>query len=315
MFILGMYSSSIHKLNADKDLGKPQKFLWSLLNWVNNNLLPGYIADASLVIHDFMPNISDEDWKQLSIKTSPSRKLCDLFWLKFPWELIKSEIGEIRVFDTGCGSGNYGIKLQSYSGNNITSYTGVDICKSENWDALTNRYKDFKFHQVDSKSILGYIPEETNFFMTQSALEHFEEDLVYFEQIREFLSRKSRNAIQVHLLPSSACRKLYRFHGVRQYTPRTISKITRIFQDFSYSVLFRLGGKECNALHWEFITKPLITQRNDLRNTKTSEYDQRLIKAIKANIKNPSKPASFYALVIHANWREKIFLRNIFQGK
>jgi hypothetical protein len=118
----------------------------------------------------------------------------------------------------------------------------------------------------------------------------------------------SNNVIQIHLFPSSAQLKLGLFHGIRQYTLRTISKITRIFNDFSYSVLFGLGGNECNSLHWNFITKPRLARIGDLRETKTNEYNKRLINAIRNDMNKHQKYPTFYALVIHSNWKEKIFL-------
>ncbi len=261
-----------------------------------------------MTIRNFVIDISDEEWSKLDIKSSPARKLSDLFWLKLPWALIKSELGQINVLDTGCGAGNYGVRLQSYSKGSMTSYTGLDIARHDNWDSLMNKYQNFRFHALNSAHILEHLPAGTNFFVTQSAVEHFDEDLLYFEQIRDFILRESSNVIQIHLLPASACLQLYLCHGVRQYTPRTISKITRIFNKFSYSVLFGLGGQECNALHREFITRPIYVQKvGDLRDTKTQEYDRRLREAIKADMKKPQKSPSFYALVIHSNWKTKIF--------
>ncbi len=170
------------------------------------------------------------------------------------------------------------------------------------------KYKNIRFYQLDSTNIIDYIPRTTNLFITQSAIEHFDEDLHFFEQIRDFILMTSNNVIQIHLFPSSAQLKLGLFHGIRQYTLRTISKITRIFNDFSYSVLFGLGGNECNSLHWNFITKPRLARIGDLRETKTNEYNKRLINAIRNDMNKHQKYPTFYALVIHSNWKEKIFL-------
>jgi SAM-dependent methyltransferase len=300
------HSSSIHSLNADKGLRRPQQALWFLLNWVNNDLFPN-ATNSSLVIKDFVCDISDEDWRQLDVKTTPLRRLCDLFWLKLPWASIQSDLGQINVLDAGCGTGKYGVKLQSYSDHRIASYVGVDITRRDNWDTLAEKHGNLRFYQLDSKNILERIPEESNFFMTQAAIEHFDEDLLFFEQIRDFALRTSRNIIQVHLFPSPACLWLYLLHGVRQYTPRTISKITQIFEEFSYSVLFRLGGKECSSFYWNSITKPMLRKVSDMRETRTREYDRESLRVIKADMLRPQKSPSFYALVIHSNWRKEIF--------
>ena len=297
--------TSIHNLNADIGLNPIKIKLYLLFNWANN-LFPYINIDKSLVIRDFTCENLRKHWTQLDSKSSPSRLLSDLFWLKLPWNKIRKELGEINIFDTGCGSGNYGIKLQDYANNNIASFTGIDLHEHENWAKLEEIYSNFRFYQLKDNNISDYIPKGTNFFMTQSALEHFEEDLFYFEQVRDYILSYKRSVFQVHMLPSSSCLRLYRFHGVRQYTPRTVSKITRLFRDNSYAVLFRLGGNECIRLHYEFITKPMFIERiGDFRDQKPQEYKKRLIMAIKHDMKYPQKIPNFYALIIHSNWSKK----------
>jgi hypothetical protein len=130
----------------------------------------------------------------------------------------------------------------------------------------------------------------------------------FFEDIRKFINRRVSNTIQIHLFPSAACLKLYLFHGVRQYTPRTTSKITQIFEpDNTYSMLYRLGGTNCNRLHFRLITKYRLTRSEDWRYLKPQEYKNLVIKAVQEDIQNPSKSESFYALIIHSNYRDKIF--------
>jgi len=301
-----MHYTSIHTLNADKKLNFVQKRLWFLFNYLNNLFPSAGLHD--IPARNFLADISEEQWNQTNVKSSPSRKLSDLFWQQLPWQLIATELKHINIFDTGCGSGNYGIKLNSYSKGHIGSYTGIDLSQHDNWNTLTNIYPNFQFRSISSDDILNEIPFETNFIISQSAIEHFEHDLYYFEQIREFIGKTSKNTIQIHLFPSSSCLKLYGRHGVRQYTPRTISKITRLFQGFSYSLVYELGGRECNSLHWEFITKPLSQGIGDLRETQTHTYDKRLRQAIVADGKKSYGEPSFYALVIHSNWKNMIFM-------
>lgn len=301
-----MKSTSIHNLNGDKKLLLPLRYLWLGVNWLNNNLFPN-ARDNSLNIQDFVPDVSDTYWSQTHIKSSPSRKLSDLFWLQLPWEKILRELEHINILDTGCGSGNYGVNLQSYTNGNIASYTGIDMFQHNNWNTLVEKYSNFSFQKLESGDILEHIPDKTNLFISQSAIEHFEHDLLYFKQICEFAQRTSKNMIQIHLFPSGACLKLYSHHGVRQYTPRTVSYITHLFQGFSYSTLYKLGGIECNKLHWEYITRPIHEKIGDLREARTEEYNERLRLAIKADNKKPHLDPSFYALVIHSNWSKVIF--------
>jgi hypothetical protein len=302
-----MDSTSVHSLNADKGLRRHKRLLWLAVNWLNNHFFPN-ASDRHLAIQDFIADISDEKWQQISVTSSPPRRLSDLFWLQLPWNRIELELRRINILDTGCGSGNYGVKLQSFSSGRIGSYTGFDLSWDDNWPVLMKENPGFQFFRLNSKGIVDSIPEDTNFFMSQSAIEHFEKDLRYFKNICKFIKDTSRSILQVHLFPSAACLKLYRFHGVRQYTPRTVSFITHLFKSFSYSVLFRLGGRRCNSLHWEFITKPIFIQRmGDLRDSRTHEYETKLRQAIAADNEMPHLEPSFYALVIHSNYREAIF--------
>lgn len=300
-------TTSIHNLNADRRLNTLQRVLYHLFNRVNN-LFPYNNIDNSLILSDFICEDLKKHWARLDIGSSPARRLSDLFLLKLPWYKIRKELGEIKILDVGCGSGNYGKKLMEYSDNNIASYTGIDIYKDNNWTKLEEKYSNFRFRKFNGINVSNNIPRETNFFITQSAIEHFDEDLSYFEQIRDYILSYQRSVIQVHLFPSSSCFRLYRYHGVRQYTPRTVSKITRLFKKFSYSTLYRLGGKDCIRLHYEFITKPyLMKDIGDLREVKPKKYEERLFKAIKHDMKYPQNDPNYYALVIHSNWMEKIF--------
>lgn len=304
-----MKSSSIHSLSADTKYTryiKPLGYLWFLLNWLNNSIWPCRHADY-LQVRDFKPEISDEIWRRTDPQSSPSRKLSNLFWMQLPWREIEEELGQIHVLDVGCGSGRYGPMLDSFSGNRLTSYTGIDLNPKENWKRLLNQYPDFNFHRLDSTDILSHIPQETNFIMSQSAIEHFRQDLTFFRQIAQFIDSSSKNVIQVHVFPSKVCLKLYRLHGVRQYTPRTVSSIAHIFETNSYSVLFNLGGSECNRLHWEAITKPrYFDHTNDLINSDIDKYDRRLRTAITSDNRTACQDPSFYALIIHSNWDAEV---------
>jgi len=295
-------TTSIHRLNTDHGLGPLNRYFYFPLNWVNN-LFPYTYLDPDLKISYFSCEDLRSKWLQLPTTSSPSRKLSDLFWLSLPWNPIKEELGTIHMLDTGCGSGNYGLRLIKWSGGAIASYTGTDIKEHPNWEVLRGKDSRLRFASVSADDLRRHIPDGTNFIMSQSAIEHFDNDLWYFEQIREYICSYKRSVIQVHLIPSKACLRLYGLHGVRQYTPRTISKITRLFKGFSYRMLFNLGGPVCNDLHYEFI----VESGRDLRDLKAQEYDQRLLAAIEADTQTPQIAPAFYALFIHSNWKRKVF--------
>lgn len=298
-------NTSIHNLNADKRQSIYGKILWLLLNFVNNKLLPD--RSEGLDIADFSPEIKEKDWENVYIKSSPSRALSDLFWLKLDWKAIKEELGSINIFDTGTGKGGYALKLNNFS-NGITKFFGVDIASHAEWNTIMREFQFVSLKQHTSNDIGEVIPQDTNFFMSQSAIEHFENDLLYFRQIKRFVDKTQADTIQVHMFPSAACLKLYLWHGIRQYTPRTIATIAQLFNsEKSYSVLYRLGGQNCNNLHYRFITKPLWLKKVDWRDLKTEEYIDLLKIAVKNDAVRKNRNPSFYALIIHSNFKIPIF--------
>ena len=274
----------------------------------NNYILPNW-SDQQLDIRHFKKECDVKDWQQLDMLRSPSRTVSDLFWLKFPWDEVSDELRDIHVLDIGCGNGEYGTKLFEYSQKNISSYTGIDMNLKEEWDDLKKEHSFMSFIQLASTNIKNHIPKRTNLFISQSAIEHFDEDLTYFNELQCFIEEKEEPVIQVHLFPSSACLPLYLFHGVRQYTPRTVSKITKIFNNNSFSILYGLGGKQCNNIHWNVITKKRFRKnKTDLRHTDAGRYKNILYKAIKEDMKTDRGAPSFYALIIHSNRDKNITL-------
>jgi len=298
-------STSIHNLNGDKPLRNYQEKLYCILNRINN-IFPNLNVDNTITIKNFSCDVK-KYWNQLTMNHSPSRTLSNLFWLCLPWRTIKEELGEIHIFDTGCGTGRYGLNLLDWSYGNISSYIGVDNCENGDWRFLEQKYPALKFYQCNADNVLQYIPIGANFFMTQSALEHFGEDLAYFKQINEYIQFYQKNVIQIHLMPSAACLKLYPLHGIRQYTPRTISKICKLFTGSSYSTIYTLGGMKCNRLHYELITKPLVKRRGERWDSNTSNYSQKLFSAIEYDMKDSQHFPAFYALIIHSNWEKRFF--------
>lgn len=207
----------------------------------------------------------------------------------------------------GCGSGRYGPRLFSWSDERIDSYTGADIHAHDAWDALQHQDRRLRFIEADASDAKHTIPSGTNFILSQSAIEHIDADLDFFEHIRDYARDLGTSVLQVHLLPSPACLRLYLLHGVRQYTPRTISKITRLF-DNGYALLYRLGGRACNQLHYRFITAPLILwRRGDFRVTRAAEYERHAIAAIERDMRQPQNSPAFYGLVIHTHPRKRLF--------
>ena len=299
-------STSFHQLNGDRSLNRLQRGLYFALNRMNNSF-PNLGVDSSLKCTRFRVEDLNKYWWRCYSTSSPSRKLSDIYWMNLPWEELQRELDTVIAFDSGCGSGNYGRRLKEWSDNKIGSYTGIDLKGHENWAELKKESPVFEFHDSDSNEIRSFIKPGTNFFMSQSAIEHFDEDLTFFRQIKDHIQSDHKNTVQLHLFPSSACLNNYGLHGYRQYTPRTVSKICRLFKDFSYAILFELGGENCNRLHRDFITYPLSRGQQDYRESRTSEYDRLLRIAIQKDMLSGKSNPVFYALFIHSNWRRKLF--------
>ena len=279
-----------------------------LLNVLNNCWFPN-VRDRDLTMGDFKPDLSEECWRQFKGGTaSPSRTLANLFLMQLPWHRIQGELGKIRILDVGCGSGNNGPRLQSWSGGKVSSYVGVDMRAHDNWKGVVERHAECRFYCADALDISSYLPDDASLIMSQSAIEHFQRDMDFFSEICAFIRHRVKPVIQVHLFPSAAGIRLYRWHGVRQYTPRTVSLLSRMFSEFSYSRLYRLGGAACNELHVESITTPLLAKPQlDKLRPRPGLFSDRVREAIEDDIAGVSRDASFYALVTHSHARERIF--------
>jgi len=301
-----MKSTSIHNLNADKGLNFFEKILYLFLNLVNN-LFPYTNVDNRIEIRAYRDPKWKSELKNTYESSSVGRRLSDLFWRTLPWGKIKEELGEIHVFDTGCGQGNYSTRLQSASGGRITSYTGIDAKSRSNWDKLESENPNFKFIESNSSDITNLIPKDTNLFVTQSAIEHFDEDLKFFEQIRDFIDKSDKPIIQIHNFPAKAILPLYLFHGVRQYTPRNISKITKLFENSQF-YLYGLSGNSGKILQWKYFTWPqLILKKEATWSNDINKYNNEVIQVIEKDMLNSSKSPIFWVLIVHSHPKRNIW--------
>lgn len=305
-----MTTTSIHRMNADKFLRKKypplQHKLWIwryyLLNRLNN-AFPDANLDPKLQKKDFHVDNIKAKIDALNLrKATPSRMLSNLFWKHLNWEGFEAELGDLCISDFGCGDGHYGELFYAFSGKRLKQYHGYDLYAHDNWDNLQqkNDYMAFQTFDSSTQAMIGILDDQTNLIVSQSAIEHFDGDLQFFKHIQAFVQSRGKSTIQVHLFPSAICLDLYRLHGIRQYTPRTVSKITRLFSDFSTCILYSLGNKPSNDYHLETITKPYFDAGKKYDDIYTDVYYQQTLDALDADMQSPSGQPAFYALIIHS---------------
>jgi SAM-dependent methyltransferase len=244
----------------------------------------------------------DDYWASVEPGLSPGRALSNFFWMTLPWPDIRRALGgEVHVLDVGCGSGGYFERLKRWSQGTIRSYRGVDLTERPEWSSISAAHPEASFSVIEAPFLASDVPSRTNLIITQSAIEHFEFDALFFCEVQKFVGRTSRPLLQVHLVPSAACLWLYIRHGYRQYTPYTIDKMTTCFsKDDTHKILVPLGGRYCNRLHFFAVTLSQLTRgcRADQRKTNPERYQSQLRTAILKDIQQPGRSPSFYAIVL-----------------
>jgi SAM-dependent methyltransferase len=299
--------TSIHKITADQGLSHFGKIYWLFINLVNN-VFSNRFVDKRLIESNFRVSNFKKYSKYINKYSSPSRKMCDLFWASLPWSKIKESLGEINIVDIGCGKGGYGEKIVKFSDDRINSYKGVDLSESEKWKNIHDKDSRLSFEVFDGENIYNKIGEKTNFIQSQSAMEHIENDLDFFRQIKDYIDNLGKEVIQVHLFPAKASIWLYLWHGRRQYTKRSVSKISKLFSKDSKCYLYKLGNVNGNKFHFKNITLTKILKRDDLRKVNPDKYVADSTSAIIDDMKmEKNNHPVFYALVIHSNFKKEIF--------
>lgn len=295
--ILSKKSSSIHGLNADDQLSRFWQKLYFILNrW--NNRKPLSNVDSNICINYFR-NI-DASLENVN-KRSPSRYMSDLFWKQLDWNKLEKGLSELKLMDLGCGKGGYLEYWTSCSSNRIKNYIGFDIKRRESWIELEKKYPFASFQEHQASAFKKSDLDNSNILFSQSVLEHIDDDVYFFKKLSSYLKKRKEPFVQIHLAPTTSGLEKWRLHGVRQYTPRTISRITKLFPNCKIDLL-AMGGETSNKVHLDYITYPLASKRIDFRDTKEVEYENKVKEAITFDLNSESiEKASFLALIIQHN--------------
>ena len=290
----------LFNINSDTNKNLLAKPLWFLDNFINN-LFPNLYVDKNIRIKNF--NINENfNSNNFSSYLTPSRTLCNHFWNSINWNLIANKLGNINILDIGCGSGLYGTHIDKLISNGFDNYLGVDAFENKAWSHY-DKDERFKFLKLDASSIEKYYKDQ-NIIISQSALEHFSFDQELLKKISQITIENKKPLIEIHLVPSSPCLYTYLWHGYRQYTPRSLSNITRTLS-FDECQVFMLGNSKCNNVHFKWITIPEILNKLKLlkmanpKFTEIKNYVKERNDSIKLG-KNFNKP-SFIGIVLFHN--------------
>ena len=291
-------SASSINICGDTPLSLPAKFKW-VQKCYKNNQAPYRDVDPRIKFVNFggTEKIFD-DWGEGSgeLPVSPARFVSNAFWSWIDFSGLHGD-GQINALEVGCGTGIYGQILKQKLSSRLSLYRGIDIVEHEEWKLLTNS-GNFEFDVARAENIGPYL-NDVNLLITQSAIEHFESDLEFFRQVSEYANTVQEKFWQIHLLPCAECLRTFLWHGYRQYTPSTLSKITRLFPDDAEFLLYRLGGDHLNNVHFKYITLPSLFLRRDLRGALEKKYLEEARSAAQEDHRRlERKDASFYALVI-----------------
>ncbi len=254
-------------------------------------MLPPVWLDDRIELRDFsMADLPGVDHLgRLAPSASPARMLSDLFWMNVSWSSLTDALGPLRLLDVGCGKGYYGPRLIEWSGGEVESYVGIDAVPRPSWAKLEAGDARLRYVVGDASRLT--VPNDVNLIISQSCLEHVEDDMVFFSRIRDQLVPRSTPWLQLHLVPAAACRSLYGPHGVRQYTLRTISRATRLYGGPARFVLFRLGGEKCIDAHRMYVT-------TRLREQSPARYRDAVRTAVESELQTRHGAALFYAFAI-----------------
>lgn len=288
--------------NGDRHLRADQRAAYLALN-AADNLFPRRQLDGGLRLARFHCDDAVDRLRGMPGTPSPSRAMCDLFWMHLPWSAMERELGPLRMLDLGCGSGGYAARFAAWSDGRIASYVGVDVQARPEWVALAAQYPFVELRPGDIEQLDAVLPADTNLIVSQSTLEHVGDEFAPFDRIHAYAHARGRPLLQIHAVPSAACLRQYLWHGYRQYTPRTVSAITRRFADCSDRMLVALGGAACNALHWKFVTWPLLARHVDRRDADPTGYRRALEHAVTGDLERPDRSPAFYAVLIFSNGR------------
>ena len=301
-------SSSFHTINSDYPMNLAAKFGFMAFNFLNN--VTNFPKRKSYYREYFFSKYEDVI-NTANQKITPARFLSNALWASINFDFLRSIVGgNLNVLDVGCGSGQYRsvFKLRPSD-----SYLGLDISTSPYWQMAVSH--NVNFAETTYEKVADFLPGK-NVLITQSALEHFNFDLKFFQNIHETVSSTGQALIQIHVFPAKSTLRTYLWHGIRQYNLRTIGKIVKLSDPQFPAILVSLGGKNTSAFHWKSITIHQIMHRSERFFTTKGNYLEDMMTSLaKDSSENNSNYAVFYALIMQHNLDQKLEFRTLITDK
>jgi SAM-dependent methyltransferase len=287
--------SSLNWISGDAPLGK-----WEARAWIWLNRLSASLRQPSLQpILAFRPRSIAYPSEYIPAVSSPSRVLSNLFWQSLDAERIRTALGPLRLLDVGCGKGGY-MRLLAEAIGPLESYRGIDIKKRPSWAEIEASDPRCSFVETSATTLGPDLLDDVNFVFSQSALEHFKDDLSLVRSITGSLRRRPRPMVQVHLVPPPLSWRLYGPHGYRGYGQRQIGRLLGAFQR-AQSALFVLGGAHANQCHYRWIADYAADGLRDRRETDLDRYAEDVRASLARDLETPPKSiaeAAFVAIVV-----------------
>ncbi len=286
------FSNKFRNFSGDKKLNFLKKILWLIISYINIKFTGK--VDKKISFIKFKINKKLLIKNNLFFSKSPIRQICNVFWQSVDWQKVKLKLdNNIKLLEVGCGDGRYFSFIKKISKIKNIKYIGIDIQKKK-----IKTEKNFKFF-LDSAYNVDHYLNKVNFLFTQSAIEHFKYDLIFFKKISKFLNKNKKKFIQIHLFPAESTLYTYLFHGYRHYNPLMISKLTKTFNKNHKFILFSIGSKNINKF-----TFREITLRRILKKKQINLNFEKLKECVEKDNKiSTLKNSSFYCLVIISNMK------------
>ncbi|MFN3687621.1 class I SAM-dependent methyltransferase [Salinarimonas sp.] len=273
---------------------------WEARAWIWLNQLSASLPQPSLQpILTFRPESIAYPSEAIAAICSPSRVLSNLFWQNLDAQRIRAALGPLRLLDVGCGKGGY-MRLLEESIGPVETYRGIDIAKRPSWAEIAASDPRCSFVETSATTLGPELLDDVNFVFSQSALEHFKDDLSLVRSIAGSLRRRPRPMIQVHLVPPPLSWRLYGPHGYRGYGQREIARLLAAF-DGARSALFLLGGPHANDCHYRWIADYAADGLHDRRETDLDRYAEDVRASLARDLETPPKSladAAFVAIVV-----------------